>query len=267
MFYTMLSAILVHAQCVKGYEKIDFIPFQKPKYFGAREICDLERDTISGIKYIETTAPYEATKNLEAILEFSSARERVTHLLRAGVYYGEFIEQTFNERGGNLKGRKLILQRLPEVYRRKIDDLRFNYTVDEFIWSDDRVIKVERKEAVSGISKDLSVQTKESWREYTINRRVVLINLIDNDPKKERDAHTFMSYFLDPFKQEELNLFRKFRSIGNAQPQRTILPFSENPQGKIFHAILQLYEGNRLVQTIKVDDPGDDNTELEIRLQ
>lgn len=250
--------------CVTGYTMVKFPPLAKPEYSNQTQVCKekIDREVLKNIHFLESSPPALFGERATAILEIRSPSREVLHILRSGISYGEFVDETLNEERGHLKSETLSLKNPPHFSIQSLQELAYIQTIDEYLWEDRRVKNVKRKQRIVHLHRGGEINSSNPWEESTIVRRVTHLQ-IKRKPTNKDSLHIATLYY-DPFVQR-FEPFRKFSEIKGRTT--TVVPFVKGKDGVSFPAMIEIRGEKKIYQKLKIEDSGQEPMELVISLE
>lgn len=256
------------AQCLTGYEDIMFGVFQEARFSGEKQVCDrdidLENKKEGAIRFIRESSHPDYPQNSLVILEVKSDGKPLRRILHAGIFFGEYEEEEFNDFGGHVRVSSAFLSEAPTGIAAPVE-VQLVEGIEEYVWKDRVVQHVKRLQRFVEIDRSGSKKELSDWRASVAFRRIVSLQVKDVREKSTLEKgtgekstgpdvkpYTIESYYYDPV-LKRYRFFRKFRSTGDVQ--QTALQFVSAESGHTNLALLKVLDEGQVLKTLEVEDP------------
>lgn len=266
-------------RCYRAFQNLTLAILAKPVFAEEKSVCGedyLSAALASGFPYVLLDSHPDAPVGVSVVVEVKAKDHQILHFLRGEKYFGEFIDQTLDKTGGHKKDILFLLTEEPGGAGRKTPDLSelvYYGGTNKYLWSDERVERVDRKYRLMTISAEGKTKAKGDWEESVGIRRVVVLNvgilrtLIEEARARARgrDKPVVVEiYYFDPF-LDRLQLFRRF-SLRKSK-QLTVLQFVGEKGEKGSYAVVKFMRGTRQLDLVKLFDPGTDYFDLKVAIE
>jgi len=247
-------------ECVKGFKELALTTLSSPTLEGGDRLCagDLRgvaRD--KGYRFITADEQPDLPEGVQGLLELAEPGHEITHFLRQGKYYGEFIDRRLTQNGGNSKAVSLILREKSGIADKALEALKFFYISEEYQWGKERVERLERKFTPVSMKSDGGLAPHGAAETSLAVRRLAILVF------PVMDELSLAIYYYDP-QLADLRLFRSFPVM--QERQRTVLQFVKDSSGVVHPALIRIQRDGQQIGELKVSDPGADNIEIQIRI-
>lgn len=263
------------SQCLTGYEDVMFSVFQEAKFSGEKQICDvdaeLEAKRAGVSRFIQESAHPDYPKNSMVLLEVRSDKRPLRRILHSGIFFGEYVEEEFNDFGGHVKVSSMLLTEEPTGIAAPVE-VQLVEGIEEYVWKDRVVQHVKRLQRFIELDRSGSKKVLSDWRPSVGFRRIILLQVKGAESHAAqksaepgaKPSYTIESYYFDPV-LKRYRFFRKFRSTGDVQ--KTALQFISAESGHTNLALLKVLDGDRVLKSLEVEDPKKNDFFLKLEVQ
>lgn len=270
--------------CAELFKGLKLEVLSEPS-FEAQEIgCDtvaINKLQQEGFNYIKLQKHSDLIPGTTIISHKTNINSETLVLLRDGFFFGETIEQKFTDKGGHTWRRAQLLVKNP--FSKEVESLedgkaevnpdgmlqddpfswRYVELVEDFLWNETRVVSTKLKRRFLRLTKELDLEPVSAWTETILNRRLIYLSVEEAKVKISSEPFSIDIYYLDPVIGEKV-FFRSF-AIKEAK-QLTVIPFIASNAANESLAVLEVRRKNRVIQKVRITDPGVDNFEIELKI-